>query len=774
LSEVKRYVQKFAGPVSWAFYLGLKPSFLNSSVQFQTAVEAIDIAPFLAEDVWLARRATSPGANHISTGRERLESVCEIFALSRTQTSRISCALMLAVAAAAAFSLAACGSGSSSPPPPPTTYTVGGTVSGLSGTGLVLQDNGANNLSISQNGSFTFTAPVNNGLSYNVTVVSQPSSPAQNCVVTSGGGRSSVNITSVQVACTNLYTVGGTVSGLAGSGLVLLDNGSDGSPVAANGSFTFPIPLASGASYSVTISSQPSNPAQNCVVTNGNGTATANVTSVQVTCTTIVFYAIGGTVSGLASNTQVNLVDNGGDLLPVTTNGSFTFVTSIASGNAYSVTVSSQPFNAKCTVTNGSGTANGNVTNIQVACASKLKVLYSFGAAPDGSDPQTNLVFDGSGNLYGVTLGGGNSGSGVVYELSPANGPWTEKILYDFCKQANCADGGASHAALVFDTTGNLYGTTSQGGAYNFGVVFELAPQPNGTWKYSVLHSFGNGTDGKNPFGGVVFDSAGNLYGTTGGGGTTTTFCAGGCGMAYELSPGSGGQWTETVLYNFCSQSGCADGNAPVGSLVLDTAGNLYGATQNGGSPTTPSSEGTVFQLAPPTGSGQWTMTTLHSFPNDGGSDGYSPTGGLALTNAGASVVLYGTTEFGGCCGNNGLLYKLEQPSSGSLPWVEVPLYGFCGQCAAGSGPNAGLVLDPFGSVYGTTFNGGALSFAGGVVFMVTPTGTETTIYSFEGGIDGYSPYTGLIMDSAGNLYGVAQGGGANGNGNGVVFEVTP
>jgi len=555
------------------------------------------------------------------------------------QTRRTSCALMLAVAAA--FSLTACGAGAPSMPPPPTTYTVGGTVSGLSGT-LVLQNNGANNLSVSQNGSFTFTAPVNNGSPYSVTVLSQPSNPAQNCVVTNGGGTSSVNITSVQVACTNLYTIGGTVSGLAGSGLVLLDNGSDSLPVTSN-SFTFPTPLASGASYSVTISSQPSNPAQNCNVTNGTGTANANVTSVQVTCTTIVFYTIGGTVSGLASNTQVNLLDNGGDLLPITANGPFTFATSIASGNSYSVSVSSQPFNAKCVVTNGSGSATGNVTNVQVTCASKLKVLYSFGAAPDGNDPETNLVFDSSGNLYGVTLGGGASGAGVVYKLTPANGQWTEKVLYDFCKQANCADGGASHAALVLDAAGNLYGTSSQGGAYSFGVVFKLAPQPNGTWKYSVLYSFGNGTDGKNPFGGVIFDSAGNLYGTTSGGGTTT-FCAGGCGIAYELSPGSGGQWTETVLYNFCSQSACADGNSPLGSLVLDTAGNLYGATQNGGSPTTPSSEGTVFQLTPPAASGQWTMTTLHSFPNNGGTDGYSPTGGLALTYIGASVVLYGTT----------------------------------------------------------------------------------------------------------------------------------
>jgi len=526
-------------------------------------------------------------------------------------------------------------------PPPPTTYTVGGTVSGLSGT-LVLQNNGANNLSVSQNGSFTFTAPVNNGSPYSVTVLSQPSNPAQNCVVTNGGGTSSVNVTSVQVACTNLYTIGGTVSGLAGSGLVLLDNGSDSLPVTSN-SFTFPTPLASGATYSVTISSQPSNPAQNCKVTNGNGTATANVTSVQVTCTTIVFYTIGGTVSGLASNTQVNLLDNGGDLLPITANGPFTFATSIASGNSYSVSISSQPFNAKCVVTNGSGTVNGNVANVQVACASKLKVLYSFGAAPDGSNPQTNLVFDNSGNLYGVTLSGGASGAGIVYKLTPANGQWTEKVLYDFCKQASCADGGTSHAALVFDAAGNLYGTTSQGGAYSFGVVFKLAPQPNGTWKYSVLYSFGNGTDGKNPFGGVIFDSAGNLYGTTSGGGTTTTFCAGGCGIAYELSPGSGGLWTETVLYNFCSQSACADGNSPLGSFVLDPAGNLYGATQMGGSPT-PSAEGTVFQLTPPAGSGQWTMTTLHSFPNNGGTDGYSPTGGLALTYIGASVVLYGTT----------------------------------------------------------------------------------------------------------------------------------
>ncbi len=679
----------------------------------------------------------------------------------------------LILAVGLAFCLASCGGGGGSTPPP--TYTIGGAVSGLTGTGLVLQDNGGNNLAVSASGPFTFTAPVPSGGVYAVSVFTQPSNPPQNCTVVNASGRATANVNTVQVTCAAItYTIGGTVSGLAGTGLVVQDNGGDNLPVSVNGSFTFPTAIASGGNYNVTVISQPFNPSQNCVIANGNGTANANVTNVQVTCTTLPLYTIGGTLSGLSSNTNVLLLDNSTDQLVVSVDGSFTFNTSIPAGSTYNVTVSRQPFNENCTVKNGSGTANSNVTAIQVICTSKLRVLYDFGPAPDGNTPNSKLVFDGSGNLYGVTLAGGTAGAGIVFKLTPnSNGPWTETVLHSFCSQANCADGGASHATLVFDSAGNLYGTTSSGGAHQAGVVFEMMPQSNGTWTYTVLHSFGSGTDGATPSGGVIFDSAGkNLYGTTVGGGTTTTFCAGGCGMAYELSPGSSG-WTETVLYNFCSQTSCTDGNGPIGELVFDTSGNLYGATTNGGVGGPPNASGTIFELTP-VGNGQWSQSVLLTFLNNGVSnDGYQPTGGLSLTYSGSSVVLLGTTEFGGPYGNNGLLFSVSQSVGGGLPWTEIPIHGFCGQfnCTDGSGPNAGLVLaSPF--IYGTTTNGGASNV--GVVFQIG--GQSPVLYSFEGGLDGYSPAAGLIMDSSGNLYGTAQGGdptSASG-GQGLVFEVTP
>jgi len=194
---------------------------------------------------------------------------------------------MLILTVVAALLLVACGS-SPVAVPPPATYTIGGTISGLSGTGLVLQDNGGNNLSVSANGSFMFSTAIASGGSYNVTVLTQPSSPAQNCVVTNASGTASGNVASIQVTCTPTvtYTIGGTVISLAGTGggLQLQDNGTDSLLVNANGTFSFPTALASGSTYNVTVSVQPSAPAQNCEVTNGAGTATANVTSVEVDC----------------------------------------------------------------------------------------------------------------------------------------------------------------------------------------------------------------------------------------------------------------------------------------------------------------------------------------------------------------------------------------------------------------------------------------------------------------------------------------------------------
>lgn len=273
------------------------------------------------------------------------------------------------------------------------TFTIGGTVSGLSGTGLVLQDNGGNNLAIGANGNYTFPTPISRGSSYNVTLLTQPSSPAQTCGVTNGYGASLLgNVTDIHVNCittTVTYTIGGTVSGLSGTGLMLQNNSGNNLAVSANGGFTFTTPVASGSAYSVTVLTQPSTPTQNCIVTGGGGTASANVTGIVVNCTTVT-YPIAGTITGL-TGTGLVLQDNGGDNLAVAANAtSFTFATQLASGANYAVTVLTQPSGQTCAVTNGTGTVtNSGITSITIACTTNAS---NVGVTVSGLLPNTVLV----------------------------------------------------------------------------------------------------------------------------------------------------------------------------------------------------------------------------------------------------------------------------------------------------------------------------------------------------------------------------------------------
>jgi hypothetical protein len=260
-------------------------------------------------------------------------------------------------------------------------FTVGGTLSGLAASSsVVLQNNLGDNLTLSANGNFTFATNVASGSAYSVTVLTNPSAPvAQTCTVTGGTGTmAGANVTNVQVTCaTSTFAVGGTLSGLAASSSVVLQNNlGDNLTRSANGSFTFATSVASGAAYSVTVLTNPSSPvSQTCTVTNGSGTVgTAPVTSVQVTCVTNQF-TVGGTLSGLAASSSVVLQNNLGDNLTLSANAGFTFVTSVASGAAYSVTVLTNPASQACTVTNGAGTMGGaNVTNVQVSCVTQTVI----------------------------------------------------------------------------------------------------------------------------------------------------------------------------------------------------------------------------------------------------------------------------------------------------------------------------------------------------------------------------------------------------------------
>jgi uncharacterized repeat protein (TIGR03803 family) len=209
-------------------------------------------------------------------------------------------------------------------------------------------------------------------------------------------------------------------------------------------------------------------------------------------------------------------------------------------------------------------------------------VLHEFGGSGDGIEPYGGVVADAGGNIYGTTAEGGANGAGTVFELSASNGQWTETVLYSFCAETYCADGAYPFAGLVLDVAGNLYGTTDSGVTGNecvagstCGTVFELA-SVDGQWAETVLHSF-EGSDGATPTANVIFDAAGNLYGTAYLGGSNA--CSMGCGAVFELKPGKGGACTEKTLHLF---ENARDGANPCGGLVPDSSGNFYGTTSQG------------------------------------------------------------------------------------------------------------------------------------------------------------------------------------------------
>lgn len=362
-------------------------------------------------------------------------------------------------------------------------------------------------------------------------------------------------------------------------------------------------------------------------------------------------------------------------------------------------------------------------------------ILYQFTGGADGGSPYAGLAIDREGNLYGTTAFGGTCpfafGCGVVFKLSPtSSGPWTETVLYAF--QAG-NDGGVPESQLVFDSSGNLYGTTLSGGngfcglGVPCGVVFEVSPTSSGPWTESVLYSFQEISDGAEPTGTLVFDSRGNLYGTTSIGGDLNSPCGYpffGCGTVFQLSPSSSG-WTKTILHAF---EGGIDGAFPNGGVIVDHNGRIYGATNAGGirqwcGANVPGC-GVIYTIRP-TSSGGWTENVLKSFqPNTSG--GQRPIGNLVLDSAGS---LYGTALDGklpGGATGAGVVFKLS-PSGNS--WTETVLHTFSSASNAisdGTGPNTSLLVNSAGNLFGTSLGGGIQNQTEcggycGVVFELLP-----------------------------------------------------
>jgi uncharacterized repeat protein (TIGR03803 family) len=395
------------------------------------------------------------------------------------------------------------------------------------------------------------------------------------------------------------------------------------------------------------------------------------------------------------------------------------------------------------------------------ATAHPSDVIYNFTGGKAGEAPYGSLIRDRQGNFYGTTSLGGssnclNGGCGVVFKLSPLG---VETVLYRF---TGGSDGANPFGALIRDGSKNLYGTTNYGGvsgcgavSKGCGVVFKLTPGGVET----VLHAFTGGNDGEAPFSGpLVRDTAGNFYGTTGGGATNL-------GTAFKLTPGG----TETVLHAFTGglNGGGADGSHPYGGVIIDENGNLYGiAYQSSGG------QGNVFKIG-----SDGKFSVLHDFT--GGADGGNPWGGLVRDNLGN---LYGTTLFGGADLriNAGVVFKLAPDGTETvLHNFTPPPYGSDGKYT-----HTNLIMDQQGNLYGVTFDGGDRRGhgdpnGGGVVFQISPDGTETILRRFKGfrsnPPDGSLPYSSLIK-YMNKVYGTTVMGGTGAGcyypGCGVVFEV--
>jgi uncharacterized repeat protein (TIGR03803 family) len=396
-----------------------------------------------------------------------------------------------------------------------------------------------------------------------------------------------------------------------------------------------------------------------------------------------------------------------------------------------------------------------------MAAPSQEHVLYDFLGGSDGADPEDGLIVDRSGAFYGVTTYGGGGcpvGCGTVFKLTPSAMGYNEQVLYRF---RGGRDGSNPQGGLIADKAGALYGTTvwgglnGQGSGTGYGVVFKLTPSASG-YVESVIHAFTSGADGANPYGRVIIDDSGGLYGTTSAGGSAQG--CGDCGTVFKLTPVGTG-YSERILHRF---AGSNDGYDPEGGLLADNAGALYGTTVWGGG-----GYGTVFKLSPSRKG--YAEIVLYRFRNL--RRGANPASRLIADSAGS---LYGTTTYGGAYGEggsnygDGTVFKLTPSREG---YVESVLHSFRPR-TDGENPQD-IIADKAGALYGTTCCFGAGS--DGTAFKLTPSGTneytETILYHFSQPSGGLFPSSPLIADRSGALYGLTSNGGS-GCGCGTVFKL--
>jgi len=628
-------------------------------------------------------------------------------------------------------------------------YTVSGKVSGLTaGKVVTLQNNNDDFTTIDGNGDFSFKQKIAHLSGYNVAVKNQPD--GLTCTVNHSWGFGVIkNINTVQVVCSETtFNIGGRVTGLnPNTQVTLTNNMGDRFVVRANGDGKFAFNVAKESSYLVSVAVQPDNQVCSQVANYKQSNVTADVTNIAFICST-QWFTVGGTLTGLESNNQITINNNGSESQTLYKDGSFTFQTPpVALGGSYDVSIETPMFLQGCEVTNGTGTGvNANVNMVAVSCQKPVfSFLYDFNFnLPYGTVPAAKLIQGGDGTFYGTT----SAGAGTVFKTTLQGNPVTVATLSSF--------GGGNSAPrtpvseLVLGRDGNVFGTTIAGGLTDAGTIFMINPA-NGAM--TVVYSFDGATSGSNLISGLIEDSAsaGVFYGTASEGGQH------GNGTVFKITVDPVtkiGTLDMAFLHSFNAVNG--EGKTPSSTLVRDTDSSgrdlYYGTTRFGGAL---NDGGTIFTITP-----DGVLTFLYSFQRVLGlpsNEGFDP---QAPVVKGRDGNFYGTTYQGGL-GEKGTLFQFN-PKNNTLKTVVH---------FQGSSPgNTGLVLGSDGSFYGTSN-----SFSGGQIFRYTPPLTNApddmgkieSLYTITGA---ESSFNTLMQSLDGDLYGTSQTDGAFRSG--TIFKI--